>query len=425
VLSGVLGVLASIPLVARTIYPRLTARIRKRFGRMVTPTSRTRLALERDPVYRPGSTKGHIGFTLDEMVTNAERLLRDIGLIDSFSRLLFTIGHGSTSLNNPHKSAHDCEACGGGPGAPNGRGAAHVLNDPRVRAGLAGKGIHIPDTTWVVGGFHNTCNDSVTLFDFDNVPESHEAEFEQACAELEQALDRNAHERCRRFMSVPLDLTPAEARAHVEERSEDLAQTRPELGHATNAIAHIGRRERTRGLFFDRRAFLSAYDPTQDDENGTILARTMGTIFPVCGGINLEYFFSHTDPVSYGCGTKLPHNIASLLGVMDGAASDLRTGLPWQMVEIHEPVRLLIVCETTPEIMMKVLEGNPLGKAMTENGWVQLIVQLPDSNDILVYQDGEFSPYRPIATQLPSAPSSADWYRDCRDHLEFAEIIPS
>ena len=28
---------------------------------------------------------------------------------------------------------------------------------------------------------------------------------------------------------------------------------------------------------------------------------------------------------------------------MDGAASDLRTGLPWQMVEIHEPVRLLFV----------------------------------------------------------------------------------
>jgi len=28
----------------------------------------------------------------------------------------------------------------------------------------------------------------------------------------------------------------------------------------------------------DRRAFLTAYDPTQDDENGTILARTMAAI---------------------------------------------------------------------------------------------------------------------------------------------------
>jgi uncharacterized protein YbcC (UPF0753/DUF2309 family) len=151
----------------------------------------------------------------------------------------------------------------------------------------------------------------------------------------------------------------------------------------------------------------------------------MAAIFPVCGGINLEYYFSHVDSPGYGCGTKLPHNITSLLGVMDGAASDLRTGLPWQMVEIHEPVRLLIICETTPEIMQKVLNGNPMGKAMTENGWVQLAVQSPDTNEIHLYEDGAFRLYRPLATQLPSAPSSADWYRHCRDHLEFAEICPA
>ena len=59
-----------------------------------------------------------------------------------------------------------------------------------------------------------------------------------------------------------------------------------------------------------------------------------------------------------GCGTKLPHNVTSLLGVMDGAASDLRTGLPWQMVEIHEPVRLLFIIETTPETMLGIMERN-------------------------------------------------------------------
>src|SRR5262249_8457716 len=134
------------------------------------------------------------------------------------------------------------------------------------------------------------------------------------CAEFEQTLDRNAHERCRRFSAAPLNIRPSEARRHVAERSADLAQVQPEFGHATNAIAHVGRRERTRGLFFDRRIFLTAYDPTQDDENGTILARTMAAIFPVCGGINLEYYFSHVDSPGYGCGPKLPHNITALLG---------------------------------------------------------------------------------------------------------------
>jgi uncharacterized protein YbcC (UPF0753/DUF2309 family) len=421
-LTGTLGVLASVPLVARILFPRLTAKVRRAFGGFVQRAPKTRLRLERVPACEPAPKDGHLGFTLDEMAGMAERLLRDIGLTDGFARLVFTIGHGSNSLNNPHKSAYDCGACGGSSGAPNGRAAAQVLNDYRVRRALAEKGIHVPDTTWFVGGFHNTCNDAVTLFDLDRVPETHRAEVETVRREIDQACERNAHERCRRFMSAPLTLPFAEARQHVEARSEDLAQTRPELGHATNAVCHVGRRSRTRGLFFDRRNFLTSYDPTRDDETGTILARTMAAVFPVCGGINLEYYFSHVDSPGYGCGTKLPHNVTSLLGVMDGAASDLRTGLPWQMTEIHEPVRLLIVCETTPGVMKKVLDGNPAGKAMADNGWVQLAVQAPDTNDILVYHQGEFRPYTPQATRLPSAPSSAAWYRGWRDHLEFAEI---
>lgn len=42
---------------------------------------------------------------------------------------------------------------------------------------------------------------------------------------------------------------------------------------------------------------------------------------------------------------------------MDGAQSDLRTGLPWQMVEIHEPTRLAIVVEGTRERLWRVVEA--------------------------------------------------------------------
>jgi uncharacterized protein YbcC (UPF0753/DUF2309 family) len=208
----------------------------------------------------------------------------------------------------------------------------------------------------------------------------------------------------------------------MEGRAEDLAQVRPEWGHATNALCIVGRRARTRGLFLDRRAFLNSYDPTRDDADATVLARTLRAVFPVCGGINLEYYFSYVDNTGYGCGTKLPHNITSLLGVMDGAGSDLRTGLPWQMVEIHEPVRLLVVLETRPETILRVFEKDPALGGLARNEWVRLALLDPDSPTIRVFRDGAFDVYRPEADRLPRAATSTDWYRGWRDHLEFAAI---
>lgn len=123
------------------------------------------------------------------------------------------------------------------------------------------------------------------------MPSIHNQDFEKAKISLREACMRNAHERCRRFQSAPLDISLEEAQRHVEGRAEDLAQPRPELGHATNAICIVGRRERTRGIYLDRRAFLVSYDPTQDNPNHDILNRILNAAMPVCSGINLEFFF--------------------------------------------------------------------------------------------------------------------------------------
>ena len=108
---------------------------------------------------------------------------------------------------------------------------------------------------------------------------------------------------------------------------------------------------------------------------------------------------------------------------MDGAASDLRTGLPWQMVEIHEPVRSLFIIETTPEAMLRIMDRNEGIGRLCRNGWVQLALLHPETRRDQRLpgrrRSGRISP-RPSV--LPRAASSVDWYRGWRDHLEFAEI---
>jgi uncharacterized protein len=107
---------------------------------------------------------------------------------------------------------------------------------------------------------------------------------------------------------------------------------------------------------------------------------------------------------------------------MDGAASDLRTGLPWQMVEIHEPVRSLFVIETTPEAMLRIMDRDEGIGRLCRNGWILLTVIDPETRALSVFEDGVFHRYQPQSSVLPKASSSVDWYRGWRDHLEFAEI---
>lgn len=423
-LSGGLGVLASIPLIARVLFPRLTGNFQKATNAIFDPPPVTRLVVERS-CERPGPEDGHQGFTLDEMANTAERVLRDIGLTTGFARLFFILGHCASCLNNPHKAAYDCGACTG-PGGPNARALAIMLNDQRVRKILAERGLEIPEDTFFVGGYHNTSVDSVVFYDLDLLPRTHKKEFEFAQQVFEKACNLNAHERCRRFDSAPLSISPEEARKHVENRSEDLAQVRPEFGNATNALCVVGRRERVRGLFMDRRAFMHSYDPTQDDADSSILARILSAVIPVCEGINLQYYFSASDSSGWGCGSKLPHNVTSLLGVMDGAASDLRPGLPWQGVEIHEPMRLLFVIETTPEQMMKIMSRNPTIDRIVRNNWSQLALLSPESNELQLFRNNEFQPYHSDdGTSLPKVHASAEWYRGCRTSLDFAQIEAS
>jgi len=420
--TAALGLLSAVPLIGHLLAPRRYARLREWMNKAFLPEPRTELTLMRNTAQSQDAVEGLLmGFAAAEKAGSVAGVLGPAGLRGGFARIVVILGHGSTSLNNPHESAHDCGACGGRRGGPNARLFAAMANRPEVRFRLLERGIDIPADTWFVGGYHDTCSDDVELFDLDALPATHRADLKRIRESLDKARASNARERARRFESCPPHADPAAALRHVEERSEHLAEPRPEYGHCTNAVCIVGRRSLTRGLFLDRRAFLASYDAAQDP-NDAYLAAVLGAVVPVCAGISLEYYFSFVDNDRYGCGTKLPHNVTGLVGVMDGHASDLRTGLPWQMVEIHEPVRILFVIETTPERLTKVMDASAPLKQLVENRWIRVATIDPESGRVHVYRDHGFEEFDGPVERLPVALSSAEWYDGKIEHLGMAWI---
>jgi len=62
-----------------------------------------------------------VGFTKEEQAFLISTALKSIGLTKDFAPIVFVLGHGSRSENNPYESALDCGACGGASGIYNAR----------------------------------------------------------------------------------------------------------------------------------------------------------------------------------------------------------------------------------------------------------------------------------------------------------------
>jgi len=340
-----------------------------------------------------------VGFKIEEMANRVEALLKSIGLVDHFADIIYVVGHGASSVNNPHYAAYDCGACSGRAGSVNARVVSQMANKKEVRAILKERGINIPETSLFVGGLHDTTRDEVVFYDEEITNPIYKIQHENHVITFRNALDANAKERSRRFESINTTADAVVIHEQILKRSVSLFEPRPELNHATNALCLVGRRELSKGLFLDRRSFLNSYD-YQVDPEGNYLFNILKAAAPVCGGINLEYYFSRVDQEKLGAGTKLPHNVMGLFGVANGIDGDLRPGLPAQMTEVHDPIRLLLMVEHFPEVVLQVIQRNAETYEWFINDWVVLVAVHPETKKTYVFKGGQFSEYKPLTHQL-------------------------
>jgi uncharacterized protein YbcC (UPF0753/DUF2309 family) len=307
------------------------------------------------------------GYAVDEMAAVCETTLRNIGLAGHFARLILVIAHGAGELEQYRAARFGCGICGSADGA-NSRALAKMMNDGRVRKTLGELGIMIPPETFFVGGFHDTSTQTVRFFDIDRLPDSHREEFYV----IERALDSACQEYAR------------------EKASGDSESSHLDYGHARNAVCVVGRRSHTRTISLDGRAFLVSYDPTHD-EDGSILGRLIANTVVPCIDVNLQYYFSHVEPNTWGCGNTLPWHASSPLGVVEESSVDVRSGLSWPLVRDHEPLRLLVVIESPPERLMQAMANNERFAMLCSNGWIRLALLHPKSFDLHVYCAGQFT----------------------------------
>ena len=148
---------------------------------------------------------------------------------------------------------------------------------------------------------------------------------------------------------------------------------------------------------------MNSYD-YQVDPEGQYLFGILKAAAPVCGGINLEYFFSRVDNTRLGAGTKLPHNVMGLIGVANGADGDLRPGLPSQMIEVHDPVRLLLIVEHFPEVVLKTIQKDSPTYEWFRNDWVHLIVVHPETRELFRFSNETFAPHSTVARTVATVP---------------------
>jgi uncharacterized protein YbcC (UPF0753/DUF2309 family) len=380
VLPEISGPWLSIQTLARSFVPRSFGTTFRNLSKTWLQKPLTKLSLDHN---HASETELAVGFTEKEKVDYVRQSLITMGLTEHFSPLVVFCGHGSHSTNNPYKSALDCGACGGASSAYNARVLATLCNLPNVRKALSEEGIFIPEETVFAAAEHVTTLDELRWVYVPELSKPAKEAFEMVKDVMVKVSRKTNAERVKQLPNHrPFSEDPKRA---AQLLAEDWSEIRPEWGLARNAAFIIGERRLSQECNLEGRVFLQNYS-WRKDKNGILLSNIINGPATVAQWINLQYYASTVAPHFYGSGNKATQTVSAGIGVMQGNASDLLPGLPWQSVmqsdheAYHAPLRLLVVIQAPKEHVKRLLDTLPSFQQKVKNGWIRLASIGPEGN---------------------------------------------
>ncbi|WP_416828899.1 DUF2309 domain-containing protein [Ectobacillus polymachus] len=372
VFPEVSGPWLSMKTIARSFVPRSAGYFFREFREKWLRKPSTELSLSR---MQTSETELPVGFSEEEQVFYAQKALKMMGLTDHFATLVVICGHGSHSTNNPYAAALDCGACGGASSGFNARVLATLCNLSHVRQALETEGILIPQDTVFVAAEHITSLEELRWIYVPKLSDAAQEAFNCIQAVLPIVSEEANAERIAKLPNF--SSSHNNPKAEASRLADDWSEVRPEWGLANNAAFIIGDRNLTKENNLGGRVFLHNYN-WQKDKDGSILAGIIAGPATVTQWINLQYYASTVAPHYYGSGNKATQTVTSGIGVMQGNASDLLAGLPWQSVMqsdyefYHSPLHLLVVIQAPKENVKRLLAQDATFHQKVKNGWIRL-----------------------------------------------------